>query len=353
MHAIPTRSLHAALVSSLVLSGASVASPQESREPFTYLKNHIGFTDKDFLAVSQRRIVTKVLKTVEKDEAAVFGILRLRVPQSVFFDVARGIDNYEHDTVSKIKAIQVPPQEGDFAAIGLGRGEIDDLRKCTPGDCPLKVSAAAMERLKTEIDWEAEDYASRVNALVRRMAYAYVFDYLRDGDEALARAEDRSRTVATAEALQAVLRDSPYLLEYVPEFFTYLEQYPRGRPQGVEEFFYWSEESLGRKPFLSLHHVLLYDRPGTEDNALVVSKMIYASRYFRAGMSVTALVKERGPGAGTAQYVVYLERLKADGLHGLFGGLKRDQIEGQLEKRVESFLTALREGLRAAAAQGR
>jgi len=81
--------------------------------------------------------------------------------------------------------------------------------------------------------------------------------------------------------------------------------------------------------------------------------MIYASRYFRAGMSLTALVKERGPGAGSAQYVVYLERLKADGLHGLFGGLKRDQIEGQLEKRVNSFLTALRTELRAAAAQGR
>ena len=137
----------------VLLLSAATAFPQETREPFTYLKNHIGFTDQDFLAVSQRRIVTKVLKTVEKDEAAVFGILRLRVPQSVFFDVARGIDNYEHDTVSKIKAIQVPPQEGDFAAIGLGRGEIDDLRKCTPGDCPLKISAAAMERLKTEIDW--------------------------------------------------------------------------------------------------------------------------------------------------------------------------------------------------------
>jgi len=262
-----TRSLCAALVSSVLLSGAVVAYAQDTREPFTYLKNHIGFTDQDFLAVSQRRIVTKVLKTVEKDEAAVFGILRLRVPQDVFFKVVRGIENYEHDTVSKIKAIQVPPREGDFAALAFSRGEIDDLRKCEPGDCALKISAAAMQRLKTEIDWEAEDYASRVNALLRRMAYEYVFDYLRDGDEALARAEDRSRTVATAEALQAVLRDSPYLLEYVPELFTYLEQYPRGKPTGVEELFYWAEESLGRKPFLRLHHVVLYERPARSSSA--------------------------------------------------------------------------------------
>ena len=70
----------------------------------------------------------------------------------------------------------------------------------------------------------------------------------------------------------------------------------------------------------------------------------------RAGMSLIALVKERGPDAGSAKYVVYVERLKADGLHGLFGGLKRDQIEGQLEKRMTAFLTALRTELRTAAA---
>jgi len=117
--------------------------------------------------------------------------------------------------------------------------------------------------------------------------------------------------------------------------------------------FYWARESMGRKPYLSLHHVLLYDRPGQEDNAMVVSKMIYASRYFRAGMSVTALVKERGPGAQPNKYVMYLERLKADGLHGLFGGLKRDKIEDELVSRTESVLTTLRKQLRAAAAEGR
>jgi hypothetical protein len=338
---------------SVLLSVAATLAAQEAREPFTYLKNHIGFSDQDLLKVGQRRIVTKVLKTVEKDEAAVFGILRLTVPQDVFFETARTIGAYEHDAISKIKAIHVPPQIGDFAGVGFTRGEVDALRKCVPGDCALKVSAAAMERVKAEIDWEAEDHASQVDELLRQMAYEYVFNYLRDGNEALARAEDRSRTVATADALAAVLRDSPYLLEYVPELFTYLEQYPRGKPPGIEEMFYWARESMGRKPYLSLRHVLLYDRPGEEDNAMVISKMIYASRYFRAGMSMTALVKERGPGAGSNKYVMYLERLKADGLHGLFGGLKRDQIEGELVGRVESVLTTLRKQLRAAAAEGR
>ena len=334
----------------LLLGGASSAPCQETLEPFTYLKNHVGFTDQDFLKVAQRRIVTRVLKTSDKDEAAVVGVLRLNASQDVFFKVMREIDAYEYETVSKIKPIRVPPQLGDFAGLGFGRGEIDDLRKCEPGNCALKVSAAAMERLQEEIDWSAEDHGSRVNELLRQMAYEYIFNYLRDGDEALSQAEDRSRTVATAEALDAVLRDSPYLLEYVPELFTYLEQYPRAQPPGVEELFYWAEETLGRKPFLSVNHVVLYDRPGQDDNALAVTKMIYASRYFRAGMSVIALVKERGPGAGPNKYVIYLERLKADGLHGLFGGLKRDQIESQLEARVTSFLTALRTELRAAAA---
>ena len=59
-------------------------------------------------------------------------------------------------------------------------------------------------------------------------------------------------------------------------------------------------------------------------------------------MKLGALIREKGPGASNAYYFLRLDRARADGLGGMFGGVKRGKIEGKLGGHLEAGLATAR-----------
>ena len=100
------------------------------------------------------------------------------------------------------------------------------------------------------------------------------------------------------------------------------------------------------KPTISLNHAVVYEPPDQE-TGLIVVKQIYASHYFQATVKLIVLVRDNGPGAeAEARYLIRLDRSRADGLGGMFGGVKRGKIEGQLDGHIEAWLTSARQALK-------
>jgi len=172
-----------------------------------------------------------------------------------------------------------------------------------------------------------------------------VREYLKSGNAALGEYHDRKPPLRKADEFHSLLRESPYIHEYAPEFYRYLEQYPDEQLSGVENFIYWSKENFGLKPVVSLTHVTIYRRKQDPGSVLIASKQIYASHYFDSSLGLTALVEL--PGA-QGIYLMYLNRSRVDALRGRLGRMKRSVISRELRSGTEENLRIIKRRLETA-----
>ncbi len=217
-----TLSLFACLMA-WTLTVSTGAGQTEPRQPHTFLKEYIGFTDAaELRELEQGRVVTKVLETNEKTEVAVFGIVWVEAPIDSFVRWQKDIEHFESgDAVKAIKKISNPPQLSDFDTLIFPEKDLDAIPKCKVGDCKVKVGAERMARLQTEVDWSAPDAHEQANRLIRQMIFEYAKEYLRDGDEALGVLRDKKRPTFIEKEFDGLLDNSPYLVKYIPEFHRY------------------------------------------------------------------------------------------------------------------------------------
>ena len=148
-----------------------------------------------------------------------------------------------------------PPAPADVGSLALDAGEVRELRSCRPGKCDLRLGGAAIERLRTSIDWSAPDHVDRVNAFVRQSALDYMAAYQSQGDAALVTYNDRADPVRLQDQWRGILANSPLFHEYAPELRAYLEGFPATTLPGSRDIFYWARENFGLAPVVSFVHV--------------------------------------------------------------------------------------------------
>jgi hypothetical protein len=61
--------------------------------------------------------------------------------------------------------------------------------------------------------------------------------------------------VSVADQVHALVASTDGLPAAVPALMPYLDTYPNGRPEGVEDFFYWALVDFGPKPTVRVNHV--------------------------------------------------------------------------------------------------
>jgi hypothetical protein len=290
-----------------------------------FLKDRIGLTGKDLLNVDRGEAISKVLRS-EGQEVAVFGIVRVNAPENFFLERFRDIESYKKGTsVPFVKKFSTPPRIEDLDQLTLDKEDFESLKNCRIGNCNVKLSAQAMKRLQSEIDWNSPNASARVNELARAALLDYVNRYLANGNKALTEYNDKKTPLRVADEFDAILKASPYIYDYEPEFYAYLREYPAKRLDDSEDFIYWSKEKFGLKPVISVTHASIYRKPGS-GRTLIASKQIYASHYFEASLGLTAVVgssQQSKPGF----YLLYLNRSRSDALHGGFSGLARGQVK--------------------------
>ena len=259
-----------------------------------FLQDNIELTPSEMQTATTGTPVVKVLETPDKLEITVFGIVRIDAPRA--FYVARATDYREslrRPGRLNFGLFSDPPVAADVANLSLRHSDVEELERCRPGSCKLKLSADAMARLRAQLDSAPAAADSVVNAVVRERVLQYVTAYRARGNQALVVYADQRAVTSAEDVFHRMLARSPYLYEYTPALERYLKNYPEDRPPGISETLFWSQDDIpGLSPTITINHALVYSPPELAGSTLIVSKLLYADHYLDGALELSAVVDQ-------------------------------------------------------------
>jgi hypothetical protein len=254
---------------------------------------------------------------------------------------ANAIEQLKHGpTVQSVRRLSSRPRADEFSTLNLPPDDLQDLRRCGPGACGVKLSANEMGQIRDEIRVAGADWAARANAVFRDIARDRILAYLAGGLAALAPYADGRSEPARAPAFEKLIEHSPFL-RHLPALLARLG--PPAAGLGDGDFTYWSVEQFGAKNVVTATHTIITtsDDPA-RPAVLVAGKQIFATHYAVASLNVTALVRRPG-GAGAPYYLVVVNRTSVDDIEGLLGGFVRHSVESRMRRDTPGLVAALRE----------
>jgi hypothetical protein len=105
----------------------------------------------------------------------------------------RDVVSFEKGTgVLQVGRFSEPPRVEDVSSLTVDQGDIEEVQKCQPGDCAIKMSEVTMKAFRA-LDWEAEDAAERANRLARRMIVDFLESYREGGNKSLGLFHDKKK----------------------------------------------------------------------------------------------------------------------------------------------------------------
>lgn len=248
--------------------------------------------------------------------------------------------------VAAIGRFSHPPRIEDLDALSLDDEDLADLRRCRPGKCGIKLDAAEILRIRDANAAAGVEWKAAVQHTFRSIVLARAERYLAEGHGTSASYHDGRKPVLLDAEFAAVASEVVLAHPRLFPLTKYLELYPKGELADVESFLYWSKESLGAKPIVSITHVsMIESRDPRIREALVAKKQVYASHYLLASLSFMAISTSAD---GSQRYLVYLNRSRSDVFDGLFGGLIRRTIARRLRAEAPQALRMLRDRLESA-----
>jgi hypothetical protein len=326
-----------------LLAWPAAAAAQAAVDPFAFFRPSIVVTSAERARLDQGDSVVRVLPASD-DEVAIFAAVAVKVDGDRLVGWVQQIEQLKKSpVVSAIGRFSDPPVFGDLAGLELDDADLDDIRRCRPGDCGLKLSAPEIRWLDTPGAGLRETWRQEAQDVFRRLVLDRVQDYVAGGQAALPPYADRSREVSLQETFSDILRRSVYLTSHLPEFCEYLDRYPNVEAPGGQSFVYWSKEKLGGKAIISATHVSVL-RPAGDSlpEVLVAGKQVFATHYMNGSLNIMAIM--RG-GSAPHHYLVYLNRSRVDIFGGWSGGVVRLIIERRLKAEASEVLQGLRRRL--------
>jgi hypothetical protein len=266
----------------------------------------------------------------------------VRKPRAEYVRQVTNIEAFEKGGAFRVtKKIGNPPTLDDFAQLQLPDDDIKDLRRCTPGDCELKLSARGLQVLRTQVRWGTPNEKADANGAFRRLALEYVNGYREGGNARLAVYRDAEDPVFVAKEFQSMIERAPSLVR-TPDLMKFLLEYPSSRLAGSTEFLYWQEAQFGLKPTIRLNHLVIQERPG---QTVIASKMLYASHYFWTALEQRVLQPD--PARGPGFWFVTITRSRSDGLSGFIGRLVRRRVRSEAAEGTAAALQVTKAKLEA------
>ena len=137
---------------------------------------------------------------------------RLDAPAEALAAWTRAITAFKRSQfVLAIGRFSDPPVLSDLDALALDDRDVDELRRCRPGDCGLKLSAAEISRLSNVAAAGGAGVARRGPAGFRQIVLNRVQAYRAGGLAALPPPADRDGAPSIGEALASIVERSPHL----------------------------------------------------------------------------------------------------------------------------------------------
>jgi hypothetical protein len=330
-------------VAVVVVTVASGVHAQSSFPPALerYFTSTLKLTDAERKTLLSGLPLAKALDADPNKEVAVFGAIWIKAPISRYIEKLKDIENFEKGGGFRVtKKVSEPATIADFAQMVLPPDDIEDLKKCRVGDCELKGSAAAIERIRKEVNFSSPDAKAQVERSLRAIAVEFVNAYRQGGNNELAVYRDRENPTFVAREFADLVATMPELSQYLPDMRRFLLEYPKPASTPTTQFIYWQEAEFGLKPTIRISHVAIQE---SADGAIVASKQLYASHYFWTGLELRALILD--PSRGTGFWFVNVNRSRSDGLSGFTGRVIRGKVREGARSGIEGALRATRKAL--------
>lgn len=324
-----------------ILVAATFVTAQSGSTVDSLLREKMGFSADDLRALDAGSAVIKSLDTPIREELAYVGVVYADAPPERFIERFRDIERFEAGRgIPKIGRFGSPPRLEDLESLVLPATDVEALSQCHPGDCDVKLSAAAMSRFRDEVDWSSPNAVGQANEVSREVILELVQAYQADGNAVLGYYDDGDDPLSVAEQSRALLDSTDALPAPVPALFAYLDNYPHGRPAGAEDFFYWTVVDFGLKPTIRVNHVTIYPLATTQLSGVayaIAIKQLYASHYFHTTLELRFLVAH-----GRGSSLISITRSRNDGMTGVKGLFLRPIIRRRSSSGVRGYLEHVR-----------
>jgi hypothetical protein len=328
-----------ALIGGLWLAPAAAPAQQPPTALTQFLRQTIALDPAQLATVERGEAVVKVLETENKRDVAVFGIITAEAPRESY---ERQLRDFQKSLRSPARArfslFSDPVKPADVQSVTMSREDAEDLRKCQPGKCDLKLPATEMQRIREHVNGSAADHPAQVTSYARQRLLEYATDYRARGDSAMVVYDDRGN-VRASDAFAELLAQSPYVYQYAPSLARYLTTYPRAKLDGVSDVLFWSETQAPRmRRTLTVTHLAVYSPPELPGTTLAAAKQIYANHYFEAAFELTTIVDRAKTDGSRGLYLLVLRRFRFDNLPS--GGLLniRGKVVGSLRDQLMADL---------------
>ena len=188
------------------------------------------------------------------------GAVRIKAPRERLVARYRDVSNLRgSDIVLELGTFSDPPRLDDLLTLTAENYDLETIRACKPGDCGVRLSAETMARFGREVNWRAVDWREQAGAVWRHVLVEYAAAYRATG--ALGDYRNKATPLSVAEEFDVLFDQSRYFASTAPEFFAYLQEFPRTRLAGAEDILYWEKDDIGLHPITSITHLTLYTPP--------------------------------------------------------------------------------------------
>jgi hypothetical protein len=312
-------------------------------EPQTFLRTVGGFSSADLAALERGEPVAKVLGT-DRREVAIVGAVRITARRERLVDRYRDVSSLRgSNIVLELGTFGEIPRTEDLRGLTPEDYDLETIRDCKPGDCGVRVSADTMARFAREVNWRAVDWREQAGSLWRRVLAEYAAAYRATG--ALGDYRNKATPLSVAEEFGVLFDESRYFSSAVPEFFGYLQGFPRARLPGAEDILYWKKDDIGLRPITSITHLTLYTPPagGPEPRrpAVIGSKQIYATHYFDAALGLTLAFDDGAAGF----YMLSINRARTRSLQSFMRSIVRSTVQRKSRDAMEHILRSTKHAL--------
>ncbi len=328
----------------LAVSAAAQSMPAEMREALTA---EFHFTPADIAKVESGRPVAKIASTGRPDDVRMGGAILIKVSSASFIKAFRDVETFQKSgDVIQTGTFSMPPVAADIAGFQFPDLTRASIAACHPGNCAYKLPADIMQDLRTKVDWTSPDANVQAQALVHQIWIARVNGYERNGDAALAVYYDTPSPFSVADGLHSLLAGETRLASRFPDLVRYAVNYPADKPPNTDSLFYWQEAAFGLKHVVRSEHMILQEVPAPEgSHYAVITKMLFASHYFRAGFEFNYVYPVKTASGAPAVFWVAAQRSYVDGMTGVKGAVLRRIAESRSPSTLETNLQLAKQRL--------
>jgi hypothetical protein len=304
------------------------------------LKDGAGFTVDDLARLENGEIIVKRLETKNSGEVAFCGVLKLQASRDVVFSAfRRSIEKQRQEVSQQNGLFRKPPVTADLAKLSIDKSDIRNLKNCKVGDCSWSLSSDLIKRVAAEIDWSASDADEKATELVKQFMVENLNNYLQKGDGALMEYNDDPEPMSLADEQKILLDEMLWINDFAPEFKGFLQNFPNGKLDRIEDLASWEKVAVGFKTVIINTHGIFYKKDdGDIQQGLILSKQVYANHYFHSSMSLTGIVSFPKPDKTFETYLFFDSHTRAGALTGTMGKLAKGAVNGEAEDRLTAVL---------------